>query len=345
MFHLDANKLKKMMYNFLISKGVCHDSAFHVSESLIQTSLRGVDSHGVNLFPHYCNVIDTGRINKNPIFNIDKKSSGTIILDADHGFGHHAGAEGMKNAVELAKNSGIGAVVVKNSSHFGAAAYFGLMAPNFNCLGFSFTNADALVKAHGSSEAFFGTNPICFTAPLEREEPYCLDMATSQVSFNKIKNYRRTNTPIPENWGFDESGKVTTNPHDVRSLFPAGEYKGYGLGMMVEILCGVLAGGPCGPNILAMYTELSKKRYLSQFFMAIDISKFIDISSFKKNLQDMVDSIRKMPRLTPEKQVMVAGDPEKICKNIRIQEGIPIDEIVMKEFEKLSSEFKSTLIS
>ena len=179
----------------------------------------------------------------------DADRDGTALLDADHALGHHAGAVAMDQAIEFAKRSGIGAVAVKNSTHFGAAAYIGLRAPAHDCLGFASTNADALVKAHGAREAFFGTNPVCFTAPLEREEPFCLDMATSLVSWNKVVNRRRENSPIPASWAFDASGTPVTDPNRAVTLNPAGEYKGYGLGMMVDILCGILSGGPVGREI------------------------------------------------------------------------------------------------
>lgn len=342
---INSNILEKLMGNDLAEIGVCDDSVKHVTKCLIQTSLRGVDSHGINLFPHYCRVAKIGRVNKNPQFKFTKSASSAGVLDADHGFGHHSGASAMQHAISMAKNSGIGSVGVTNSTHFSAAAYYGLIAAEHDCLGFAFTNADALVKATGAREAFFGTNPICFTAPMLREEPFCLDMATSQVSWNKIMNYRRINHNIPEQWAFDSSGKATTDPHDATSLSPTGDYKGFGLGFMVDILCATLLGGVQGKDLIPMYREPvdATKRGIGHFFMAIDISKFTETSRFKDNLQNMVDRVRCLAAIdgmTP----MVPGDPEKIVSVVRKESGIPIDEFKFEEFLKINSHYADAVM-
>lgn len=346
MKYFNADKLAGLMGGELERRGVNPESLAHVAASLIQTSLRGVDSHGINLFPHYCRAAETGRVNANPRMTFEKTAAGTGVFDADHAFGHHAGAAAMGKAIELAKNAGIGAVSVRNSTHFGAAAYFGLMAAEQDCLGFAFTNADALVKAFGAREAFFGTNPVCFTAPMETEGPFCLDMATSLVSWNKINNYRRENREIPPHWAFDAEGQGVTDPHAARSLNPAGEYKGFGLGMMVDILCALLAGGLISKEVMPMYAPPldSSKRELSHFFMAINIAGFIDPLLFKRNLQGMAERIRALDPLAAETAVMVAGDPEKRAYIRRSVEGIPVDDVKFEEFLALSPEFNKAVM-
>jgi len=174
--------LKEFCKAALTKKNVRTDVIAHVSESLIQTSLRGVDSHGIRLLPHYLRAIDSGRINPKPSYNFTKTSNSTVKLDADHTFGHAAGAEGMLKAISLANKNGMGSIVVYNSTHFGAAAYFSLLAANQNMIGISFTHADSLMLSYFGKRAYFGTNPICFAAPCEGEEPFCLDMATSRPS-------------------------------------------------------------------------------------------------------------------------------------------------------------------
>jgi len=339
---LDSAKLSEIMKAVLRSKDVNSDSLNHCVDSLIQTSMRGVDSHGINLFPHYCRAVDSGRINKNPQLKINSTAPSSAVMNADDAFGHYAGAIAIDYAIEKAKAIGIAAIGVVDSTHFGAAAYFALRAADKDCIGWSFTNADALVKAHNSKEAFFGTNPICFTAPMANEGPFCLDMATSTVSWNKIKNYRAANKQIPPEWAFDAEGNPVTNPHDARSLCPAGDYKGFGLGMMVDILCAVLTGGVISKDLLPMFTSpIEAQRKISHFFMVMDISKFTDVELFKNNLQLMANRIREMPK-SGEEEVMVAGDPEKKMFAKRIKEGIPIEENIWKEFLEISPEFKNT---
>lgn len=346
MINFNSKTLSDIMRKTLEQRKVNPDSIHHVVSALVQTSLRGVDSHGINLFPHYCKAVDVERINKNPSMVISQPGESVAIIDADDGFGHHAGAVAMDKAVELSKKTGIGAASVKNSTHFAAAAYYGLRAAERDCIGFAFTNANALVKTFGAKEAFFGTNPICFTAPMEREEPFCLDMATSVVSWNKINNYRRENKNIPKEWAYDASGNPTTDPSQVKTINPIGDYKGCGLGMMIDILCGVLAGGPASKDILPMYPPKldSTKRRLSHFFMAIDIDKFIGVVPFKKNLQRIVDEIRAAEPVVAGQEVVVAGDPEKRSFTRRLLEGIPVDDAKYEEFLVTSPEFSKAVI-
>jgi len=346
MRHFDAKKLAELMATELAGRNVDPESIRNVVASLIQTSLRGVDSHGINIFPHYCRAVAAGRVNARPLISVNRTGSATAVVDADHAFGHHSGAVAMEEAVALALESGMGAVSVRNSTHFGAAAYFALMAPERDCLGFAFTNADALVKAFGAREAFFGTNPVCFTAPMETEGPFCLDMATSLVSWNKINNYRRENREIPLEWAFDSEGTCVTDPHIARSLNPSGGYKGFGLGMMVDILCAALADGLISKDVKAMYAPPldCSKRGISHFFMALDVSRFCGADVFRNSVQSMADRVRSLAPLAAGDEPMVAGDPEKRSFTRRSSEGIPVDDAKYEEFVALNQAFETVVV-
>ncbi len=344
-YQLDAPKLTLWLTAQFKSIGLNDQSTRHVVESMVSTSLRGVDSHGINLFPHYHRAIQSERIKRNPNMQFRQTAASTGTVDADHAIGHHAGAFAMERAIALARESGMSAVGVKDSTHFGAAAYFGLMAAKQDMIGFSFTNADALVKAHGAKEAFFGTNPICFCAPLDKEEPFCLDMATSTVSWNKIINLRRENGRAPEGWAYDAEGNVTTDPNVAKSLSPVGGYKGYGLGMMVDVLCSLLVGGLIGKDMLPMYTSpITARRRISHFFMVLNIEKFVAPATFKKNLQEMVDRLRALAPLDPDVPVMVAGDPEKRLERQRLTTGIPMDESKFGEYAQIDDGIRDCLV-
>ena len=324
-------------------RGVHSGSIEHVVGALLETSLRGVDSHGIGLFPHYCRAVDAGRINKHPKMKILTQHPSVALLDADHAFGHHAGSVAVEMARQMADQTGIGTVSVRNSTHFGAAAYYGLQVSRKGYIAFAFTNADSLVKAYGSDRAFFGTNPICFTAPMRSEDPLCLDMATSQVSWNKIKNFRMKKSSVPEDWGFGPDGKPTNDPDLVKTLNPIGLYKGYGLGMIVEILCSLLASGPFAMQLVPMFTRISERRSISHFFMVLDIGKFRPPESFLDDLELMVEQIRALPALEGVSCVMIPGDPEKQIFRERSVWGIPIDEIAYEDFLSLSQAFSEAL--
>jgi ureidoglycolate dehydrogenase (NAD+) len=340
MLRLDAELLKSIFSLHLGAVGVDRVSVQHVVDSLLQTSLRGVDSHGIQLFPHYVRAARAGRINVDPRIAITASGASTAVLDADHAFGHRAGADAIDHAVKLAAATGVGVVSVRRSSHFGAAAYFALRAAETGFISFAFTNADSLVKAFNARSAVFGTNPICFAAPLQDEGPLCLDMATSIVSWNKVRVCHASGLQLEPGWAYDGDGMPTTDPAVARSLSPAGGYKGYGLGMMVEILCGLIAGGPVGKEILTMYgAPIEARRSISHFLMAIDVGRFVDRETFCSRLQGLVGQIRSMPAIADS--VMVPGDPEKRMFVERTATGIPVPAAVFDSLCEISDDFRA----
>jgi len=330
------------MLGQLEARGVSEVAAAHMVASLIETSLRGIDSHGINLFSHYCAAAQSGRINLDPKLKITATSQSLAILDADWTYGHHAGAFAMDYAQKVAAETGIGLVNVVNSSHFGSAAYFALRAARSDFLAFAFTNADSLVKAHNAAESFFGTNPICFAAPMNNEDPLCLDMATSAVSWNKIKNYRRESRPLDPGWAFDKDGLPVTDPHAAVSLAPSGSYKGFGLGLMVEVLCSMLTGAPIGRDLAPMYENIAQRRNISHSFIALDISRIRGVGHFKSQLTEMAVRIRMMRKLGVE-NVMVPGDPEKKAFYHRVSSGIPVSEAVHENLRVLHPTIDSVI--
>jgi len=339
----EADGLAALMLQQLAARAVAAVSADHVVAALVEASLRGVDSHGINLFPHYCASVDAGRITKTPSFRIVHRRDAAAVLDADFGFGHHAGAEAMDLAVEMALKGGVGAVAVRNSSHFAAAAYYGLRAARRDLIGLAFTNADSLVKVPNSREAFFGTNPICFAVPMEGESPLCLDMATSQVSWNKILNHRVASQELGPGWAFDHDGNATTDPQTARTLNPAGDYKGFGLGLMVDLLCSLLAEGPFGADLLPMYQSLAERRAVSHFFMALDLAAFAPPARIRRRVAHLAARVRALPASDPSASPMVPGDPEKRNYRDRIRNGIPVDTSKLEEFLALDPQFETVV--
>lgn len=338
---IEADKIRDLFYSILKDINVADDVSKYLIEGIVQASLRGIDSHGIRLFPHYLEGFKQGRLNKNPEYKFDKTAAGTAKLDGDHAPGHAAGAIGMMKAVELAKETGIGAVSVYNSSHFGAAAYYGFMAAKEDMIGLSFTHATAHVLSYGGKRPFFGNNPVCMVAPCEGEEPFCFDMATTVATFNKVQHYKENDRKVPIGWGVDKDGNDTDEPGQIESLLPIGGYKGFGLSMMVEVFCGLLTGSPLGPDVSRMFdTPMDKKRHLGQFFIAINISCFDTPESFKKRMKAMMDALRCEPALDLNKPVQVPGDPEKFLLNERTKNGIPVEGKLLKQFKDLGNEYK-----
>ncbi len=336
---ISAVDLRKFIKPLLLKADVRDDVAEYVTEGLIQTSLRGVDSHGVRLLPHYLAAVKAGRINPKPNYKFERTFPSTGKFDADHTFGYAAGMEAAKKAIELAEEAGTGHVAVYNSTHFGAAAYYTLEIAKHDMIGFCFTHADSLMKTYGGRRAFLGTNPISFAAPMEDEEPFCLDMATTLFNFNKIKQLREQKLNAPAGVGANSEGIETTDSDEITMLLPIGGYKGYGLSLMIEILCSMLTGMPYGPHISRMFAApLSEKRFLGHFMIAMRIDCFQDIGAFKKRMKKLAIELRSEPAIEKGERIRIAGDPEKEIFAKRIKTGIPFSCADVKKLKTIASE-------
>lgn len=339
MHAINAEAAKTIIKGSLLGEGVDQQVAEYVAEGLVSTSLRGVNSHGIRLIHHYLAATKSGRINPKPVYKVEKRLPTVAVLDADDTFGHAAGMEAAKLAVDMAREFGTGNVAVKNSTHYGAAAYFALEVAAHDMIGTSYTHADSLIIPTGGKRSFLGNNPVCFAAPVAGEGPFCLDMATSLITFNEVRRLREINGTTPEGVGADKDGRPTTNPHEITMLLPVGGHKGYGLSLMVEILCSTLTGMPFGTHISKMFTDLEKKRHLGHFVGAMNIEGFGEAAAFKQRLKVLLDELRAEPALDPAKPVMVAGDPEKKAQAVRSREGIPVTEQELAQFQALNQQY------
>ena len=286
--------------------------------------------------PHYFNSAISGRKNPSPKYRIEKKFPSIAHLDADNAFGHAAGMKAIDIAIDMAKVQGIGTVAVSNSSHPGAMASMALKAARKGYIAFAFTHADALILSHGGARPYFGTNPVCFAAPRDEHEPYCLDMATSITPWNRVLLNRNSNTSLEPGIAVDQNGKPTTDPHKAAAVMPTGSYKGYGLSSMVDILCGVYTGMAFGRSIPAMFTtKMSEQRKLGQFYMVMRCDGVISKDEFISFMQQMTDEVRAEPSIDGE-SVMLPGDPQIICAKTRMKDGIPLDDSTLEAFLEIS---------
>ncbi|MBW1676561.1 MAG: Ldh family oxidoreductase [Deltaproteobacteria bacterium] len=337
---VDHADVRNFIFEVLKKEGVDEVAAGHVAGGLVHASLRGVDSHGIRLLPHYLKALKSGRINPRPNYRFDRTTHCTGVLDADNAYGHAAGMEAVKRVLELAGEAGMGAVAVKRSTHFGAASFFGLEISRHGMIGMSFTHADSLIVPTAGTRRFLGNNPICFTAPCEGEDPICLDMATSVITFNKVLQLREEGSMVPAGVGADKTGRETTNPHEIVNLLPVGGYKGYGLSLMIEILCALLTQMPFGPHIPRMYDALiEEKRNLGHFFMAIRVDAFEQLDTFKRRMKELVTELRQEPSLEPDLGVQVAGDPEKRISEERKKKGIPLRTVEVEFFKQAAVDY------
>jgi ureidoglycolate dehydrogenase (NAD+) len=336
---ITAKKVQQFLTQLFIKADLLPNHASQVAEGLVNTSLRGVDSHGIRLAPHYIKEIIAGRINTRPTFTFHKTAAGAGSLNAHHSLGIPAGIFAIGQCIKLAKKTGIAAVAVKDSSHFGAAALYALRAAKQGFIAFAFTHTERLVVPFGAKRPVLGTNPICAAVPCLGEDPICLDMSTTNMTWNKLQMFKAAKAPIPAGWALNKEGKETLDYRAAEFLTPIAGYKGYGLGLIVEILSGVLAGGKLGPELTPMSPINSKKRELGHFFMVINIAAFDSPKRFERRMKSLVTILRRQEPAKGTRKVLVAGDPEKIMFQKRSKAGIPVADSLLEEFNVLSTQF------
>jgi ureidoglycolate dehydrogenase (NAD+) len=310
--------------------GLAAADARLVAETLVAANLRGVDSHGVVRLPHYAARLRNGTVKARPNITARRTGPSAAVVEGDAAMGQLVATRAMREAISLAKETGVGAVSARNSSHCGACAWFVQMAVEEGMIGVALTHTDSIMVPPGMKRIFLGSNPIAFGAPGGRE-PVIIDLSTTHVAWGKILVARQEGKPIPPDWGVDAEGKPTTDPQRVVGLAPTGAHKGYALAMMVEILCAQLAGVPFGRHVTKMYGELERPRNLGHFMLALDVVRFTDPKIFTSSIESFVQEIHAEQALAP-------GDPERLSAERRRREGIDVGEGTLAELSALAEE-------
>ncbi|KAF8572496.1 hypothetical protein P879_00509 [Paragonimus westermani] len=297
---------------------VCPSHSKSLANVLVAGDYRGHYSHGLNRLEMYVVDIEKGVCvyNKEPV--IVKETVSTALVNGENLLGPVVGNFAMKIAIEKARSTGIGWVAANGSNHYGIAGWYSLMAAKEGLIGLSFTNTSPLVYPTRSKGRAMGTNPLTVAAPSSKPgDEFVLDMATSAVALGKLEMCRRRGLSIPDGWAADENGKSTDDPAvgiNKGALMPLGGsehtsgYKGYGLGMVVELFCGILSGAQYGSNI-RQWMKTERPANLGQGFVAIDPNAFG--SGFGERLSDYMRMMRELPRVDDSEPVLVPGDPER----------------------------------
>ncbi len=334
MTRINHEKLIRFVSRSFEKLGVPASDAEIAANVLVASDLRGVDTHGVIRFnPHawYVKWLRDGAMTAKPNIRIVTEHASTALLDADNGMGFIAGHRAMELAIKKAKQSGVSIVTVRNSRHYGMSAYYSMLALPHDMIGIAMTNASRQVVPTFGREARFGTNPISFAIPAKDEQPFVLDMATTTAAAGKLELAIRLGNPVPTGWALNEKAEPTTDPkvaQQARRLLPlggsreSGSHKGYGLGILVEILCGVLTG-----TVTALNPNQEPRGH---FFGAIDPSAFRPAAEFKADMDRLIRELKSTPPVEGESRVYVAGEIEFETAEERSERGIPLHSSVLK---------------
>lgn len=334
---ISRERLETFACDLLSAAGVAPERAALVAEPLVASNLRGVDSHGVQLLTFYLRQIEAGNVDIETDGEIVNESGGCLLLDGRNGLGQVIAGRCCREAVRLASAHGISFVLARESTHYGAAAYWAQKMADAGFIGITMCNASPLVAPWGGKEPRFGTNPICMAAPGPKR--WLLDMATTTVAMGKIFKAALAGEPeIPPGWAMNSEGRPTTGTQAALTglLMPLGGYKGSGLAMMIEILCGVLGGGAMSTQLGGIRVKDRPMR-ASQAFLAIDPGRFIPREQFEQRLEALAVLVKSAALAAGCEEVLIAGEPEWRAEQERRAQGIPLSGGVWKELAEAAA--------
>lgn len=343
--------IEEFIVKVMAKAGIPEDDARIVADVLLQADKFGIDSHGVNrLKPIYLDRIRDGILNPVTKCEIVREGPATAVIDGHNGMGHVISHRAMTLAIEKAKKSGMGMVAVRNSTHYGIAGYYALMAVKENMIGITGTNARPSIAPTFGVENMLGTNPLTFGMPSDEPFPFLLDCATSITQRGKVELYARVGKDLPKGWVIDENGESKTNSQEVlddliagrAALTPLGGigevtagYKGYGYATVVEILSAALQQGAFLKMLMGVKDGKKAPYPLGHFFIAIDINSFTDPEDFRRTTGDICRELRNSRKMPGEERIWTAGEKEYYTWLERKDKGLPFTPQLLEEFSNL----------
>ncbi|MEY3350222.1 MAG: hypothetical protein RIQ50_333 [Bacteroidota bacterium] len=348
-----SQTLTQLVKSVFLAMGCPPHQAQLAADVLVSADLRGIDSHGVARLSGYVRLWEVGRVNAQPLISIVHETPSTAVVDGGSGLGLVVAPQAMDIAIEKAKQVGTGWVSVKNSNHFGIAAYHAMKALSHDMIGIVMTNASALVAPTFSAERLLGTNPICVAIPGGEEPAFVGDMATTTAANGKLEILQRKNTDAPLGWIQDADGTPTTNAHALKTggaLLPLGSdkehgsHKGYALGSIVDIFSAVLSGANYGPWVppFPAYVPMPENQPgqgIGHFFGAMRIDAFRPAEEFKHHMDKWMRRFRSSQPIDPQQPVLIPGDPERIMHAQRLHDGVPLMDTVWQDLNAVAEKF------
>jgi L-2-hydroxycarboxylate dehydrogenase (NAD+) len=352
---VEPTVLRTFVLNLLREVGVPDEDAGVTADVLVAADLRGIDSHGVARTRRYVEGLRDGVMKARPDIQVVHETAVTALVDGGAGLGQVVGVKAMKLAVEKGLQSGAGFAAVRNSNHYGIAGYYSMMALERGLIGISMTNSAPLVVPTFGKDAVLGTNPLSVAVPTGRERPFVLDMSTAVVTRGKLEEYERHGQPLLEGWATDRRGLNATSASEVLQdlkenlgggLLPlggAGEdlggHKGYGLALLVDILCGVLSGAGYARTVYAK--DESGEPFpadIGHFFGALQVGAFRPLSEFQESIDGLIRMLRTSAKAEGQDRIFIHGEKEWEAADERKRLGIPLHPKVVSDLRALAEE-------
>ena len=338
--NVSAESLQGFVAKVFRRAGCNQDGAEDMAASLVQTNLWGIDSHGVIRVGKYVDRLEKGAMNGKPQIATLRAGAGLEVLDADNGSGYVAARAAMARAIELAKRQNIAAVGIINSNHCGATALYARMALDHDMIGIAMTNVAPNMVTTGGSRPITGNNPIAVAVPTFGEFPFVLDISLSAVAGGKLLVAAKNGEAIPLGWATDKEGRPTTDPQAGFDgyLLPMGGHKGFGLSLLVDILCGVITGGSFQHELKSMYRYPNDPSNTAHLMIAMNPLVFISKRELRERMSEFIRTIKASPTWDPDAEMLLPGEIEYREEQERLRHGIPLPAALYEELREIGNQ-------
>lgn len=339
---IDFRVLEKFVFDILCSSGVYTQEANTIAKVMVWTDLIGRSGHGLKRLPIFIKRFKQNLINSPCNAKFVPKSCAVYLLEGNDGPGQVLGHRAMSKAIEMADRYGIGLVGVQNSNHFGANSYYNQLAAEANKISIVTTNSFPIVAPHGGMSPIFGTNPLAFGAPVRNGQSILVDFSTSGISGAMIRKATANQSTIPIGLALDEDGKDTVDPERASkgSILPMAGAKGYCLGLMVEILSGVITGSAISLEIGSVWKDFSKSNRVGHLFIAIDVSSIMPLEIYYDRIEGLISYIKEAKKRDGIDEILLPGETRWRNYQQNIKNGIHLDQNIISELLSLADEFK-----
>ncbi len=335
---IPSDKLRLFSECLLVAAGAPAEDAKHVADSLVMGNLTGHDSHGINMLPAYIKRIKIGVIKPGAKVELARDAPAYAMINGNWNFGQIVATYVMEVAIKKASSSGLALVCAFNCNHAGRLGEYCLTAANSGLIAMMMVNSPPSVVPWGGAQRRLGTNPICIAIPRKGEKPILLDMATSIVANGKVSLKVGTGERIPEGWILDPNGKPSTKPEDFDrggAMLPFGTYKGYGLGLMVDILCGAFTGsGGCN--------RIPKDGINGVFALVMKPDLFVSGDEFLSSVDEIARHVLNTPLQKGFSEILLPGQPEERAMEKRSREGIFVHDVLLTKLKNAAAEYGVT---
>ena len=318
--------------------GMTAENAACCAADLVLTNLWGIDSHGVLRLPVYAERLLGDAVTANPRIRTIAVRGAFEVMDGDAGMGFVVGHHAMGRAVDLASKHGIGAVTVRNSNHFGAAGLYAKQATNAGYVALAMSNVMPNLVVSGGSAPITGNNPLAFGAPTRLGHPLLLDISMSSVAGGKLLLAIEKEEKIPFGWATDRDGRPTDDPSAgfAGFLLPVGGHKGFGLSLMIDILCGILSGGAFQHHLKSMYAAPEETSATCHLMIAIDPTAYLEREAYLDRMDELYRTIKASPTWDREARMLIPGELENEALGRRRKDGIPLPRNLVEKLDELA---------